>query len=60
VQALPGVVRAKVSVFIPVRSLKSVERDGRPYIFDAKVMKSLYDKLGVQANKTDHLDVRAR
>ena len=27
----PGVVDAKVSAFIPVRSLKSVEKDGRPY-----------------------------
>ena len=27
----PGKVDAKVDVFIPVRSLKSVEKDGRPY-----------------------------
>jgi hypothetical protein len=29
--AAPGQVDAKVNVFIPVRSLKSVEKDGRPY-----------------------------
>ena len=29
VKALPGVVYAKVSVFLPVRSLKRVEKSGR-------------------------------
>jgi len=30
-ETLPKVLEAKVSVFIPVRSLKSVEKDGSPY-----------------------------
>lgn len=30
-EARPGPVEAKGNVFIPVRSLKSVEKDGRPY-----------------------------
>jgi hypothetical protein len=42
-------VHAKVSVFIPVRSLKSVEKDGRSYS-DA-MDEIMYGKLGAQANK---------
>jgi len=48
-QALPGAVDAKVSVFIPVRSLKSLEKDGRPYS-DA-MDEIMYSKLLEPANK---------
>ena len=48
-QALPGTVDAKVNVFIPVRSLKSVEKDGSPYS-DA-MDEIMYGKLRDQANK---------
>ena len=48
-QATPGTVDAKVSVFIPVRSLKSVEKDGRPYS-DA-MDEIMYAKLLEPANK---------
>ena len=48
-QALPGPVEAKVSVFIPVRSLKSVEKDGRPYS-DA-MDEIMYGKLLEPTNK---------
>jgi hypothetical protein len=48
-RALPDTVDAKVSVFIPVRSLKSVEKDGRPYS-DA-MDEIMYGKLRDQANK---------
>lgn len=48
-QASPGPVEAKASVFIPVRSLKSVEKDGRPYS-DA-MDEIMYGKLLEPANK---------
>ncbi len=49
VQASLGPVEAKVSVFIPVRSLKSKEKDGRPYS-DA-MDEIMYGKLLEPANK---------
>ena len=48
-QALPGVVDAKVSVFIPVRSLKSVEKNGSPY--SDPMDEIMYGKLREQDNK---------
>jgi hypothetical protein len=48
-QALPGVVGAKVSVFIPVRSLKSVEKNGSPY--SDPMDEIMYGKLLEQTNK---------
>ena len=48
-QALPGVVDAKVSVFIPVRSLKSVEKNGSPY--SDPMDEIMYGKLLEQTNK---------
>lgn len=39
----PGKVDAKVSVFIPVRSLKSIEKDGKPYKTDMDNI--MYEKL---------------
>jgi len=48
-QALLGTVDAKVSVFIPVRSLKSVEKDGRPY--SDSMDEIMYTKLRDQAYK---------
>jgi hypothetical protein len=44
----PGKVEAKVDVFIPVRSLKSVEKDGRPY--SDSMDDIMYDKLLQSAN----------
>jgi polyisoprenoid-binding protein YceI len=43
VQVDPGPVDAKLKVFIPVRSLKSVEKDGRPY--SDRMDEALYSKL---------------
>ncbi len=48
-QALPSVVDAKVSVFIPVRSLKSVEKNGSPY--SDPMDEIMYGKLLDQTNK---------
>jgi hypothetical protein len=48
-EAAAGPVEAKVSVFIPVRSLKSVEKDGRPYS-DA-MDEIMYGKLREPVNK---------
>jgi hypothetical protein len=48
-QALPGVVEAKVNVFIPVRSLKSVEKNGSPY--SDPMDEIMYGKLLDQTNK---------
>jgi len=48
-QALPGAVDAKVNVFIPVRSLKSVEKDGSPY--SDPMDEIMYGKLREQPNK---------
>jgi hypothetical protein len=45
----PGVVDAKVNAFIPVRSLKSVEKDGRPY--SDPMDEIMYGKLLEQTNK---------
>jgi len=39
----PGPVNAKVRVFIPVRQLKSIEKDGKPY--SASMDKIMYEKL---------------
>ena len=44
----PGKVEAKVDVFIPVRSLKSVEKDGRPY--SDSMDDIMYEKLLQLAN----------
>ena len=48
-QARPGTVDAKVSAFIPVRSLKSVEKDGSPY--SDPMDEIMYGKLLAQANQ---------
>ena len=48
VKAPLGPVEANISVFIPVRSLKSVEKDGSPYS-DA-MDEIMYEKLLAQAN----------
>jgi hypothetical protein len=45
----PGAVDAKVNVFIPVRSLKSVEKDGSPY--SDPMDEIMYGKLLAEANK---------
>src|SRR6266403_5403900 len=42
----PGKVDAKVEAFIPVRSLLSIEKDGRPY--KATMDDSMYGKLKVE------------
>jgi hypothetical protein len=44
----PGKVDAKVDAFIPVRSLKSVEDDGKPY--SDSMDDIMYDKLKAQSN----------
>src|SRR6266566_8229981 len=44
----PGKVDAKVEAFIPVRSLMSIEKDGRPY--KATMDDSMYGKLKVENN----------
>ena len=44
----PGKIEAKVDAFIPVRSLKSVEKDGRPY--SDSMDDIMYDKLLQPAN----------
>jgi hypothetical protein len=48
-QALRGIVDAKVNVFIPVRSLKSVEKNGSPY--SDPMDEIMYGKLLDQTNK---------
>jgi len=48
-QESPGPVEAKVSVFIPVRSLKSVEKDGR--LYSDAMDEIMYGKLLEPANK---------
>jgi YceI-like domain len=48
-QSLPGTVDAKVNVFIPVRSLKSVEKNGSPY--SDPMDEIMYGKLLDQTNK---------
>lgn len=45
----PGKVDAKVSVFIPVRSLKSIEKDGKPY--STRMDDVMYENLREPANK---------
>ena len=47
-QARPGTVDAKVGAFIPVRSLKSVEKNGSPY--SDPMDEIMYGKLLAQAN----------
>ena len=47
-RAVPGTLDAKVSVFIPVRSLKSVEKDGSPY--SNPMNEIMYGKLLAPAN----------
>ena len=46
----PGPVEARVEVFIPVRSLRSVEKDGRPY--SDKMDEIMYESLKLQENPT--------
>jgi hypothetical protein len=48
-QASPGPVQAKVSLFIPVRSLKSKEKDGR--LYSDAMDEIMYGKLLEPANK---------
>jgi hypothetical protein len=48
-QSLPGTVDAKVNAFIPVRSLKSVEKNGSPY--SDPMDEIMYGKLLDQTNK---------
>ena len=48
-QSLPGIVDAKVNAFIPVRSLKSVEKNGSPYSDPMDGI--MYGKLLDQTNK---------
>jgi hypothetical protein len=45
----PGKVEAKVDAFIPVRSLASIEKDGKPY--STKMDDIVYDKLKEPTNK---------
>jgi type II secretory pathway pseudopilin PulG len=49
VKARPGPVDARINVFIPVRSLKSVEKDGSPY--SDPMDEIMYDKLREENNK---------
>jgi hypothetical protein len=44
--ATPGKVQAKVEAFIPVRSMASVEKDGKPY--STKMDDIMYEKLKAQ------------
>src|SRR5436309_1240349 len=46
--AAPGKMEAKVEVFVPVRSLKSIEKDGSPY--SDKMNEVMYEKLKQSAN----------
>jgi polyisoprenoid-binding protein YceI len=48
-KAKPGKVDVKATVSIPVRSMKSIEKDGRPY--NAKMDDIMYEKLLEPANK---------
>jgi hypothetical protein len=45
----PGKVEAKVDAFIPVRSLASIQKDGKPYT--TKMDDVVYEKLNEPANK---------
>ena len=47
--ATPGPVSAKAEVFIPVRSLKSIEKDGKPY--SDKMDEIMWEHLREPANK---------
>lgn len=47
-EAKPGKVDAKASVFIPVRSLKSIKKDGKPY--DTSMDNRMYEAL----NEANH------
>jgi len=49
VDPLPGPVAARASVFIPARSLKSIEKDGRPY--SDPMDEIMYGKLLAETNK---------
>jgi hypothetical protein len=46
--AAPGKVDAKVEAYIPVRSLASIEKDGKPY--STAMDDIMYEKLLIQAN----------
>ncbi|HWH70578.1 MAG TPA: hypothetical protein VNT26_14415, partial [Candidatus Sulfotelmatobacter sp.] len=46
--ATPGKVEAKAEVFVSVRSLKSVEKDGKPY--SDKMDEIMWEKLGIAQN----------
>jgi hypothetical protein len=46
--ATPGKIEAKAEVFVPVRSLKSIEKDGSPY--SDKMNDVMYEKLKQSAN----------
>jgi hypothetical protein len=46
--ATPGKMDAKVEAFVPVRSLKSIEKDGSPY--SDKMNEVMYEKLKQTAN----------
>ncbi len=48
-KASPGKVEAKATVLLPVRSMKSIEKDGKP--FNAKMDDIMYEKLLEAANK---------
>jgi len=48
-KAAPGKVEAKATVSIPVRSMKSIEKDGKP--FNAKMDDIMYEKLLEATNK---------
>jgi hypothetical protein len=45
----PGPIQAKVQVFVPVRSLKSLEKDGKPY--SDKMDEIVYEKLKEPTNR---------
>ena len=49
----PGPVQAQAEVFIPVRSLKSVEKDGRPY--SDRMDEIMYESLREQQNQQNPL-----
>jgi hypothetical protein len=48
-EAKPGKVDAKVSIFIPVNSLKSLEKDGKPY--SSAMDKRMYEALSEATHK---------
>lgn len=53
-EAKPGKVEAKVEAFIPVRSLASVQKDGKPY--STKMDDVMYEKL----QQTKHRNIQFR